>query len=69
MKVKKLKNPFIFWLPPGLCCRNLAIVFEKTKFCKLGSFFHKNILYVPKSCFLRSKYVKTCHQRKNTVSC
>jgi hypothetical protein len=31
LKVKKFTKPFIFWLPAGTCCRNLAIVF-RTKF-------------------------------------
>ncbi len=27
MKVKKVKNPFIFWLHVGTCCRNLTIIY------------------------------------------
>lgn len=27
MKVEKFKNPIIFWLFSGTCCRNLAILF------------------------------------------
>ncbi len=64
MKVENLKNPFIFWLPPGVCCRNLAIVFEFYFFCKLGSFFHKNILYVPKSYFSGQNMQKLATREK-----
>jgi hypothetical protein len=24
MKVEKIKNPLLFWLPTGTCCRNLV---------------------------------------------
>ncbi len=26
MKVEKFKNPSMFWLPTGTCCRNLVIL-------------------------------------------
>jgi hypothetical protein len=25
MKVEKLMNPFMFWLPAGTCCKNLEV--------------------------------------------
>jgi hypothetical protein len=31
MEVILFSNPFIFWLPIGGCCRNLAIFFVKSK--------------------------------------
>jgi hypothetical protein len=27
MKAKTFTKPFIFWLPAGTCCKNLAILF------------------------------------------
>ncbi len=40
MKVEKFKNPFIFWLFSGTCCRNLAVFFL--------NFWKKNPLYLSK---------------------
>jgi hypothetical protein len=44
MKLKKFKKPFIFWLPIGTNCRNVAS-FLFLKFQKIGPFFSQKSTY------------------------
>jgi len=55
-KFKNLKNPFIFWLSAGTCCKNLAILnFKRKNLVNNDQFFFptKNPLYL--LCFLGQK--------------
>ncbi len=48
IKVKKLQNSFIVWLPAGICCRNLVmhILFFFPKSGELGAIFCTKILFI-----------------------
>jgi hypothetical protein len=59
MKVQKIKNPFVFWLPAGTCCKNLAILISISNVVNEAYFFDKNHLNVTKSYFSSSKMPKS----------
>jgi hypothetical protein len=42
MKAQKFKNPFIFWLPVGTCCKIWVFFFLIQKLANLDHFFHEN---------------------------
>jgi hypothetical protein len=41
MKVQKIKNPFVFWLPAGTRCKNLAILISISDVVNEAHFFDK----------------------------
>jgi hypothetical protein len=41
MKVQKIKNPFVFRLPAGTCCKNLAILISISNVVNEAHFFDK----------------------------
>ncbi len=42
IKAQKIKNPFIFWLPAGTCCRIWGFLKKNSKAGEFGPFFHEN---------------------------
>jgi hypothetical protein len=50
MKIEKIRYPFIYWLPAGTYCRDLAIL-SFQNLANLRSFFYKSPSYVSKSYF------------------
>jgi hypothetical protein len=60
---ENLKNPFIFWLPPGVCCRNLAIFFEN-KILQIRFIFSQKYFVCPQIIFFRSNMRKLATKEK-----
>jgi hypothetical protein len=68
MKVKKFKNPFIFGLLVGTCCRNLmTCIFLKTYQIKV--IFSQNSCVCDKIKFYREKWKKLPQKMKSTYLC
>jgi hypothetical protein len=54
MKIEKFRYPFIYWLPAGTYCRDLAIL-SFQNLANLRSFFYKSPSCVSKSYFQVTK--------------
>jgi len=61
MKVIKKKNPSIFWLPTGTCCKYLEIIHIFKNQVNEGRKFHKIPVHLSKSYF----QVKKCEKNMN----
>jgi hypothetical protein len=58
------KNPFIFWLLSGTCCKNLAIFLKNSEIDKLEPFFPTKILCIP----LRGHYISQVGKMPKKIS-